>query len=232
MFSYDLERLGDGEPAAEVDILIGHQASGGVLGIFQVLVDELAVFRRGVLHDPLYHIGGHFLYQVHIVIHKKVVQYVLQLGIGQRADDLFLYFGFHVGENLGGGFLGQQPEQPVKLVGVLLAFQLLKELCKVGFLHLCNQLFDGGVLFLRQKFQNFVAHRRTSLCGQGAIARHRAREYKAIATGIRTGVHFGTSFFRQFGRENKPRPSSIVLDLKRIRNRKMKNFYREAAGLK
>ena len=102
---------------------------------------------------------------------------MLQLGIGQRADDLFLDFRLHVGENLGGGLLGQQPKQPVELVGVLLVFQLLKELCQVGLLHLADQLLYSGVLLLRQKFQNFLVHWRTSLGGQCAINRHHARRF-------------------------------------------------------
>ena len=162
---YDPKGVLHGKAAAEVDILVGHQASGGIFGVLKILIDELAVGGRGILHHPLYHIGGHFLYQVHIVIHKKVVQDVLQLGIGQRADDLFLYFGFHIGENLGGGFLGQQPEQPIKLVGVLLAFQLLKELGEVDLFHLGDLLLNGRILFFCQKFQNILAHGHTSLSG-------------------------------------------------------------------
>ena len=162
---YDPKGVLHGKAAAEVDVLVGHQASGGIFGVLKVLIDEFTVGGGGILHHPLYHVGGHFLHQVHVVIHEQIVQDVLQLGIGQRGYNLLLDFRFHVGKDLGGSFLGQQPEQLVEYIGVVFVFQLLKKLGKIDLFHLGDLLLNGRILFFCQKFQNILAHGHTSLSG-------------------------------------------------------------------
>ena len=94
----------------QVHELRGHDAAGGVVGVFQDLVDALTGLGIGVLQNALDHIGGHFFHDVHGVVQVQLVQHLFQFGVGKAPDQHFLLVGVQLHEYLRRQFLGQQAE--------------------------------------------------------------------------------------------------------------------------
>ncbi len=104
-----------GHGGLQIHELRGHDAAGGVLRVFENLVDALAHVRVGVLQNPLDHVGGHFLHDVHRVVQIQLVQHFFQLRVGKALDQQLLLVAVQLHEYLRGLLLGQQAEQQGQL---------------------------------------------------------------------------------------------------------------------
>ena len=100
----------------QIHKLRGHNGAGGILRIFQNFVDAFAHIRVGVLQDPLDHVGGHLLHDVHRVVQVQLVQHFLQLRVGKALDEHLLLLRIQLHEHLGRLLLGQQAEHHRHLV--------------------------------------------------------------------------------------------------------------------
>ena len=109
--------LGHGPVGAQLHQLGGHDAAGGVLGVFEQFVDHAAGRGIRLAKDTLDHIGGHFLDQIRRIIDEQVVHNSLQFLISQAVDEVLLGFGGKLGENLRRQVLGTQAEQHGELLG-------------------------------------------------------------------------------------------------------------------
>ena len=92
----------------QVHELCGHDRTGGVLGIFENLINALAGLGVGVTEDALNHGGRHLLDQIDSIVYVQLVQDFFQLGIGKGLDEQFLLLGVHFHKSFGGQFLGEQ----------------------------------------------------------------------------------------------------------------------------
>ena len=142
-FSDAGEGLLHGGVGVEIDKLRGHDGTGGVLRVFQQLVDLAAGGGVGVAQDTGDHVGGHVLDDVHGVVQIELVQDLPQLLIAQGVDDLLLVLAvLQIGEHVGGHVLGQQPEDHHLLVGL----QLVQEFGDVHLVHLVQVGPQGAEL--------------------------------------------------------------------------------------
>ena len=87
-----------------------HDAAGRILGIFQVLVDEVARGRRRRAHDTLDHIGRQLLHHVDGVVNIQLFDDAGKLRIGDGVDDRLLLLDLEVGEHGRRDLLGQDTE--------------------------------------------------------------------------------------------------------------------------
>ena len=134
----------------QVHVLRGHDAAGAVVGIFQDLVDALAHLRVRVAEDPLDHVGGHLLHDVHGVVQIQLVQHFLQLGVGEALDQHLLLVAVQFHEYLRRLLLGQQAEHQgqgllVQLpaeVGDVLGLQGKKEVAQLRVAFSGDQILD------------------------------------------------------------------------------------------
>ena len=134
----------------EVDKLRGHDGAGGVLRVFQQLVDLAAGGRVGVAQDTGDHVGGHVLDDVHGIVQVELVQNFPQLLVAQGVDDLLLILAvLQIGEHVGGHVLGQQPKDHHLLVGL----QLVQKFGDVHLVHLVQVGAQGAELLAFYQLQ-------------------------------------------------------------------------------
>jgi hypothetical protein len=57
------DRLGGRHRRAQIDIFGRHDTAGGILRIFEDLVDHAALLRSSLIEDPLHNGGGHLLHK-------------------------------------------------------------------------------------------------------------------------------------------------------------------------
>ena len=150
----DLSDAGEGllygGVGVEVDKLRGHDRAGGVLRVFQQLVDLAAGGRVGVAQDTGDHVGGHVLDDVHGIVQVELVQNFPQLLVAQGVDDLLLILAvLQIGEHVGGHVLGQQPKDHHLLVGL----QLVQKFGDVHLVHLVQVGAQGAELLAFYQLQ-------------------------------------------------------------------------------
>ena len=142
----------------QVHKLGGHDAAGGVVGIFQNLVDALAHLRVRVLQNALDHVGGHFLHDVYGIVQIQLVQHFLQLGVGEALDQKLLFIGVQLHEYLRRQLLGQQAEhQRHPLVQLTAQDGDIRRLHGEQEVTQLRVLFSGDqILYLLQQFRMVV----------------------------------------------------------------------------
>ncbi len=124
-----------------------HDGAGGILGIFQDLVDRFAHLRRGLIQNADDHAGRHLLHDVHGVVQVQLVQHFLQLGVGKAVDEHLLTLRLQLHEHLRRRLLRQQTVQQ----GHQLRAGFLQQQGNVGGLHRQEQVPQSGVfLVVRQ----------------------------------------------------------------------------------
>lgn len=82
----------------EVDELRRHQRAGGILGIFQDLIDALAGVGVGVLQNALDHARGISRRYRRASSRYRFVEHLLELGVGKAADEHFLHIRLQLDE--------------------------------------------------------------------------------------------------------------------------------------
>ena len=133
------ERLAHAHVFFQVHKLGRHDAAGRILGIFQVLVDEVARGRRRRAHDTLDHIGRQLLHHVDGVVNIQLFDDAGKLRIGDGVDDRLLLLDLEVGEHGRRDLLGQDTEHHGHPLRVILP-QLAEELGNVKLVHLAELL--------------------------------------------------------------------------------------------
>ena len=140
----------------QIHKLRGHDASGGVLGVFQDLVDALAHFRVTVAQDALHHPGGHLLHDIRRVVQVELVQDLLQLRVGEAVNQKLLVIAVQLHENLRRQLLGQQAEHHRHLL-----VQILAEGGDVRRLHGQQQIPKLRVAFSAEQLLDFFQQLRS-----------------------------------------------------------------------
>ena len=92
----------------ELDKLRCHNAAGGILRIFENVVDHLSLFRIGGHQDTFDYVGWHFFDQICRIIDIQFVNDFLQFVIGKTPDQHFLCIRFHLYKRIGSQLLGEQ----------------------------------------------------------------------------------------------------------------------------
>ena len=143
------KRLFDVHLLAQPDVFKGHQAAGRVFGVVQQLVQALAGLRRGFFQHPLDHACRHIFQQVGGVVQAHLLDGGDQLDVGELIHQLVPRLVRHIGKDLGGHFLFQQPEhhQPVVFV------QFFQQFGQVGGLHILGDFPQLDVLFFDQQLE-------------------------------------------------------------------------------
>ena len=147
-----------GHIGLQIHELRGHNAAGGVLGVFQDLVDALAHLRVAVAQDALHHPGGHLLHDVGGVVQIQLVQNLFQLRVGKAANQKLLVVAVQLHEDLRRQLLGQQAEDHWHLL-----VQILAEGGDVRRLHRQQQVPDLRVAFPAKELLNFFQQLRPFL---------------------------------------------------------------------
>lgn len=101
--------LQDGHILMQVHILRRHDAAGGILGVFEELVDQRPGLRPGVFQNTLNHHGRHFLQHIHCVIHEQVLNNRPDLLVGDGVDDGLLGLRLQLSKYVAGLILRQRP---------------------------------------------------------------------------------------------------------------------------
>ena len=142
-----------GEVRPQVHELRGHDGAGGVLGVFQDLVDALAHLGVRVLQDALDHVGRHLLHDVHGVVQVQLVQHFLQLRVGKAPDQQLLLVAVQLHEDLRRLLLGQQAEEQWQ---GLLVVQIVRQLGDVRRLQRQQQGAQLLILFSLDQFLDLL----------------------------------------------------------------------------
>ena len=102
--------LAHGHAPVKFHIFDGHNGTGAVFRVAKELVNQPALLLVRALQKPAHHSRGQFLQQVHRVVHEHVVDDAHGLLVAQGIDQAGALIGIHVGKNVRGNILGQQPE--------------------------------------------------------------------------------------------------------------------------
>ena len=115
----------------------------------QQLVQALAGLGRGLFQHPLDHPRRHIFQQVGGVVQTHLLDGGDQLDVGELIHQLVPRLVRHIGKDLGGHFLFQQPEhhQPVVFV------QFFQQFGQVGGLHILGDFPQLDVLFFDQQLE-------------------------------------------------------------------------------
>ena len=100
-----------GEVRPEIHELRGHDGAGGVLGVFQDLVDAFPHLGIRVLQDALDHVGRHLLHDIHGVVQIELIQHFLQLRVGEALDQQLLLVAVQLHEDLRRLLLWEKAEE-------------------------------------------------------------------------------------------------------------------------
>ena len=145
-----LEGVLHGHGLFQVHELRGHDAAGGVIGIFEDLVDAFAHFRVRVAQNTLDNIGRHLLHDVHRVVQIQLVQHFFQLRVGKALDQQLLLVAVQLHKHLCCQLLGQQAEYQRYLFS-----QLTAQRGDVRRLQRQQEVAQGSVLFSGQQILDF-----------------------------------------------------------------------------
>ena len=145
-----LEGVLHGHGLLQVHELRGHDAAGGVIRIFEDLVDTFAHFRVRVAQNTLDHIGRHLLHDVHRVVQIQLVQHFFQLRVGKALDQQLLLVTVQLHEHLCRQLLGQQAEHQRHLFP-----QFAAQRGDVCGLQGQQKVTQGSVLFSGQQILDF-----------------------------------------------------------------------------
>jgi len=139
---------------AQGDVFGGHDAAGGILGIAQDLVDLLAHVRVRLRKNSLNHVGRHFLDDVDGIVDVQLVDNLLELGVGEAADQQLLCFGLHLDEGVSRELLGQKPEQE-RQTGFL---ELVENRGDIGRVHGVENVPQRIVLLFVEKLDERILY--------------------------------------------------------------------------
>ena len=131
----------------ELHVLDGHDRAGAVLRIAQELVDQLALLLVAALQHALDHARGQLLKEVHRVVDEHVVDQLDGLGIVHGLHDAGALVVVHVGKDLRGDVLRQQPEHHQHLFVV----QRLQIFRNVNFVEHIERAAQLGLLAARKQ---------------------------------------------------------------------------------
>ena len=149
-----------------------HDAPGGVLRVFEQLVDGAARARVGLGQDAPDNARGHLLDKIGGVVGAQRGHDRAQLFVRQLLDQALLRFGCEFGKQRGGLVLGAQAEQH----GALFRAQVLEHGGQVGrgqrLQHIAQALVLFGVVQVRQHglegLDGGVGHKKTASFSGGS----------------------------------------------------------------
>ena len=137
----------------QIHKLGGHDASGRILRIVEILVDQSPGLRRGGAHDTLDHVGGKLLHHVDRVVHVQFLNDPGQFRVGHGVDDALLVRHVEVREHVGRRLLGEQTEHHRHAV----VFNSGEELRHVKLVHLFHALLECAHAAAVQKSGQLIA---------------------------------------------------------------------------
>ena len=144
--------LEHGHVLMEVQKLRRHNAAGGILWVFEELIDELSGVGLGIFQHTLDHHCRHFLQHIYRIIHKQILDDGAQLLVGDGGDDVLLGFRLQLRKNVACLVLGQGPEAG----NLLQRRQLLHEFRHVHLIGVRNDLMELCKLFGFQQLVQLV----------------------------------------------------------------------------
>ena len=144
--------LEHGHVLMEVQKLRRHNAAGGILRVFEKLIDERSGLRLGIFQHALDHHGRHFLQHIYRIVHEQILDDGAQLLVGDGGDDVLLGLRLQLGKYVAGLILGQGP----KAGDLLQRRQLLHEFGHVHLVGVCNDLVELCKLLMLQQFVEFL----------------------------------------------------------------------------
>ena len=153
-----LDGLPGGPGPLQLHKLRGHDRAGRILRILENLVDHFPGIRIGLGENPRNHVGGHFLHQLHGVVHIQLLHHGFQLRIRKTADEDFLLLRLHLHKGLRRQFLGQQTEyQRQRLLG-----QRPEGAGDIRRVQRCQKIPQRGVLFCLRQLHNGIFQHNSS----------------------------------------------------------------------
>ena len=96
------EGFADGHGLQQGDVFDGHDAAGGVLLVFERLVDEGAFFRGGVAENHVDHVGRQFLQEVDGIVEREALEDFVSFRVGDAFDNVAVEVLVEIGEYVGG----------------------------------------------------------------------------------------------------------------------------------
>ena len=96
------EGFTDGHGLQQGDVFDGHDAAGGVLLVFERLVDEGAFFRGGVAENHVDHVGRQFLQEVDGIVEREALEDFVSFRVGDAFDNVAVEVFVEIGEYVGG----------------------------------------------------------------------------------------------------------------------------------
>ena len=97
--------------------------------------------------NPLHHVGGHLLDQIHRVIQEHLAHHLVQLLVAETAHQNLLGVAVHIGKGIRCQFLRQQAEQD----GHALFRQILQQGRRISRVDVLDQGGNLRIFFLFQK---------------------------------------------------------------------------------
>ena len=113
-----IERLPHRQAVVQFHKLHRHQASGGILGIFQKFGNALTGFFVHVAQHFFDNVCGNLFEKVHRIVQAKLVGQARNFAVGNGFDNGLLHLGGQIGKRIRRQILGKHPEHQQALFRV------------------------------------------------------------------------------------------------------------------